>query len=56
MIEYKKGYKYQLVSDYMVDTAVKPGRLVMMGYLKLASDGVLTISAGYSWDGPVDLA
>ena len=52
MIEYKSGYKYQLVEDYMVDTAVKVGRLVMTGYLKLASDGVLTISAGYSWDGP----
>ena len=52
MIEYKSGYKYQLVEDYMVDTAVKAGRLVMTGYLKLASDGVLTISAGYSWDGP----
>ncbi len=52
MIQYKKGYKYQLVQDYTVQTAVKTGRFVLTSYLKLTSDGLLTISAGYAWDGP----
>ncbi len=52
MIQYKSGYKYQLTQDYTVQTTVKTGRFVMTSYLKLTSDGLLTISAGYAWDGP----
>ncbi len=51
MIQYKAGYKYQLTKDHGEQLAIKPGRLVLTSYLKLTSDGVLTISAGYAWDG-----
>ena len=52
MIQYKTGYKYQLFQDHVEQLAIKSGRSVLTSYLKLTSDGVLTISAGYCWDGP----
>ena len=52
MIQYKAGYKYQLTKDHTEQLAIKPERLILTGYLKLTPNGVLTIRAGYAWDGP----
>lgn len=52
MIEYKKGYKYQLAADYKVETVIIPKKQVSSEYLLLEADGTLTISKGYAWDGP----
>ena len=52
MIQYKAGYKYQLTKDHTEQLALKPERLILTGYLKLTPNGVLTIRAGYAWDGP----
>lgn len=51
-IKYRDGYKYQLYVDYTVKTAVMPGHNVKTPYIHLTADGLLTIKAGYCWDGP----
>lgn len=50
-IKYKAGYKYQLVEDYQLDCGLT-GYMLNNGYLALDFDGLLTIRAGYAWDGP----
>ncbi len=49
MIFYKAGYKYQLVEDYKV-TVSAPFAMIP-GFIKLENQ-ILTIRAGYAWDGP----
>lgn len=52
MIKYRSGYKYQLAEDYTITTGVIPADRVEDDYLILEKDGMLTIRAGYAWDGP----
>ena len=52
MIKYKAGYKYQLAADYSVWLCVHPKEYAEAGYVALTGDGLLTIKAGYAWDGP----
>jgi len=51
-ISYNSGYKYQLVEDYDTDINIKPDQNVDIGYIKLTTDGKITIKKGYAWDGP----
>ncbi len=51
-IFYKAGYKYQLVSPYMIQTGIKTGRHHELQFLSLSDDGTLWIKTGYAWDGP----
>jgi hypothetical protein len=51
-IRYREGYKYVLDKTYSIQTAVKPGANIATPFLGLNTDGVLTIQAGYAWDGP----
>ena len=51
-IRYRDGYKYQLVETYQVVIAIKPDQPVLHDYIRLDTDGTLTIRAGYAWDGP----
>ena len=51
-ILYRGGYKYQLVETYQVVIAIKPNQPVLHDYIRLDTDGTLTIRAGYAWDGP----
>ena len=50
-IKYKKGYKHQLVEDYCVFVGIDPPEPVDTTFLKLGMAGILTIKAGYAWDG-----
>ena len=50
-ITYAKGYKYQLVKDFSVTVNIQ-GELVDSDYIKLTTEGKLTIKKGYAWDGP----
>jgi len=50
-ITYKKGYKYQLSTDYSTTIDFKPDKVVGNKYVQLNPDGVLTIKEGYAWDG-----
>lgn len=51
-IEYREGYKYQLVEDYAFYAGVLPAAIIDTKFLNLTPDGWLLIRAGYAWDGP----
>lgn len=53
-IEYKAGYKYQLVTDYSTRLVfVFPAAPIeLAGVATLDPQGNIRISAGYAWDGP----
>ena len=51
-IQYKAGYKYQIVNDYKVDVGILPIVDVFTDYISLSKKGVLTVLKGYSFDGP----
>lgn len=50
-IQYKEGYKYQLVADYHINTKIKPAGDIVTDYIELDSKGTLTVKKGYAWDG-----
>lgn len=58
-MKYKKldSYKYEVVEDYTIDVNILPKQDIFEPnksnpYIKLSSDGKLTIFKGYAWDGP----
>ena len=51
-IKYRAGYKYQLAESYTVAVRIFPNEPVLSEFILLGLDGVLTINAGYAWDGP----
>lgn len=53
-VHYKKGFKYQITTDYVVSIPIKPIEdcVSSLGYVTLTTDGLLTIKKGYAWDGP----
>jgi hypothetical protein len=53
-IAYKKGYKYWLVRPYSLSIPIFPKEAIVSsgGFISLNRDGVLSIKAGYAWDGP----
>jgi hypothetical protein len=48
------GWKYRLVKPYTIGTGIKISKAVESPgvFLRLSSDGFLTIAEGYAWDGP----
>jgi len=50
-IHYCGGYKYQLSRNFWIHIPIK-GQEVITDYFTLTKDGLLTIHAGYAWDGP----
>jgi hypothetical protein len=51
-ILYRGGYKYQLALPYAVRTAIVPLRPIVTDFVCLDMNGLLTLAAGYAWDGP----
>lgn len=51
-IRYAKGYKYQLRLTYIGLIGIKPEQDIITEYIRLGTDGNLTIMEGYAWDGP----
>ena len=49
-ITYRKGYKYQLVETYQIQTDLF-GYEIDTVYIALTKNGLLTIRVGYTWDG-----
>jgi hypothetical protein len=49
-MKYRSGYKYQLVEDYQIETDI-PGVSIATPFIVLSRSGLLTIRAGYAWDG-----
>lgn len=52
MIKYRKGFKYQLVGDYTVQTRIITGRSIKTEFVELTATGELTLKNGYASDGP----
>ena len=50
-IKYQKGYKYRLFKQVTVKVAIFPEDSVVTSFIKMSTDGILTIKKGYSWDG-----
>ena len=50
-IEYAACYKYQLLANYRIITAIKPPNECKLEFIQLLTDGSLTILEGYAWDG-----
>lgn len=50
-IAYKAGYKYQLAEAYSVHVSIYPSETISTTFLRLMTNGVLWIGAGYAWDG-----
>ena len=51
-IKYRKGYKYQLAEQYQVGVGIFLKRAIVTDFIELGTNGVITIKAGYAWDGP----
>lgn len=51
-IKYREGYKYQLAEDYQVQTDIKQVSRIKTKFIELDETGLLTLRAGYAWDGP----
>lgn len=49
-IYYKEGYKYQLDRPYILFTGI-PSKGGGNKFVHITTDGLLTISDGYAWDG-----
>lgn len=50
-IKYREGYKYQLAESYALQLAIALLADIITDYITLTKDGLLTIFAGYAWDG-----
>ena len=50
-IRYSEGYRFQLEADYQHQTALRPAQQGGNRFVRLGVDGLLTIAAGYAWDG-----
>ena len=51
-IKYRSGYKYQLHTDYFIETKIKPKKIIDDKFIKMDLAGNLTIVEGYAWNGP----
>jgi len=50
-IEYKEGFKYQLVKTVVFQTSLRPPENIVTKFIILRADGMMTIMDGYAWDG-----
>lgn len=50
-MKYRKGYKYQLAEDEVIQTALRPEKDIFTKRIELTRKGQLTVREGYSWDG-----
>ena len=51
-IAYRGGYKYQIKESYAVVIDICPAAPIVTEFISLDPAGMLTIRAGYAWDGP----
>ena len=51
-ITYRGGYKYQIKETYTVQIELKPPGNINTDYIQLDTNGIITLTKGYAWDGP----
>ena len=51
-IAYRGGYKYQIKETYTVQIELKPPGNINTDYIQLDTNGNITLTKGYAWDGP----
>jgi hypothetical protein len=51
-IAYRSGYKYQLKEAYSVVIPIRPTADIVSEFIRLTTDGNLSLKSGYAWDGP----
>ena len=51
-IEYRTGYKYQLVKSYKAFVGIYADVPCGNSFIDVNHQGYITIKAGYAWDGP----
>ena len=51
-IHYTAGYKYQLTTDYIVETGITSKENIQTEYIDLTKEGRVVIRSGYASDGP----
>lgn len=51
-IRFADGYKYQLRETYSTQLAIRPSKTIVTQWMMLDASGLLTVLAGYAWDGP----
>ena len=51
-IFYRSGYKYQLAETYTVSVVIQPEKKIESDFIEISTERMLTIKAGYAWDGP----
>ena len=49
-------YRYELAADYQIIVKIRPENSIHHEYFSLTTGGLLTVKAGYMWDGPSGLA
>lgn len=50
-IHYRAGYKYQLADEYRDRIGIRPSKTIDTEFIRLDTDGQLTIRKGYAWNG-----
>ena len=51
-MRYCKGFKYQLKKQHIEHVKIYPKKTIKTSFITLTPEGILTIRAGYAWDGP----
>jgi hypothetical protein len=50
-MKYRSGYKYQLAFDFLLQTRLRPTKIIYTEFITLYMDGKMVIRRAYSWDG-----
>lgn len=51
-MKYRKGYKYQLAEDVMLQTPIQRPNDIYTQFIDFKKSGLMIIRSGYAWDGP----
>ncbi len=51
MTKYRSGYKFQLHEMKIVSTGIFPNSPIETRFIKMNTNGTITIMEGYAWDG-----
>src|SRR3990167_8808836 len=50
-MKYRKGYKYQVAEDFLIQTPFYPKEAIVTRFIVLNINGLMLIREAYAWDG-----